>query len=277
MKKRQDASWEGESPASCRSSSKDEEKEIVSALRPKPAAEPMIRRKPVRSGEESPGANGSDRGVEPELSFSTREVESRKPDGSVEPARPEVYNFRFSAGKSVREKLERLAEVLGIEGAARNMAELIEKALDIALEKKDPRKKLERRRKREATRSKTSPDEATGERKRETPAREGSKRSRYVPSSVRERVLERAGYQCEYTGPGGVRCMARTRLEVDHIEPLGKAGSLGEDNLQILCRGHNLLAADREFGAAFMRGRTERARIEGPGSKQRGGGVKDTG
>ncbi len=39
--------------------------------------------------------------------------------------------------------------------------------------------------------------------------------SRYVSSSVRERRLERAGYQCEFRGPEGVRCTARVGLEID--------------------------------------------------------------
>ena len=40
-------------------------------------------------------------------------------------------------------------------------------------------------------------------------------------NALRERLLERADYQCEYRGPGGVRCTARTRLEVGHIDPIG--------------------------------------------------------
>ncbi len=163
-----------------------------------------------------------------------------------------VYNIRFSAGKSLKQKLERFAEVLGIDCAARRMPEIFEKALDLALEKKDPKQKLERRRKRQAARSKTRLDEAAGAKKRE--ARAGS---RYTPSSVRERLFERAGYQCEFRGPGGVRCTARTRLEVDHIHPVGKGGSCGEENLRVFCRGHNLLAAAREFGEEFMRGKIE--------------------
>ncbi len=159
------------------------------------------------------------------------------------------------------------------------MPEIFEKALDLALEKKDPMKKLERRRKRQASRPKTrldeaSPpktrlDEAAGAKKREE--RAGSRAfqaplgaqasrlhlSRYIPSSVHERLFERAGYQCEFRGPGGVRCTARTRLEVDHIDPFGKGGSCDEENLRVFCRGHNLLAAKREFGEEFMRGKIE--------------------
>ncbi len=165
------------------------------------------------------------------------------------------------------------------------MPEILEKALDLALEKKDPKKKLERRRKRQAARSKTRldevsppkthPDEAAGVKKCEArvesrvfqaPLGAQASRlhlSRYSPSSVRERLLERAGYQCEFRGQGGVRCTARTRLEVDHIDPIGKGASCGEENLRVFCRGHNLLAAAREFGEEFMRGK-----IEGRKSKQ---------
>ncbi len=82
---------------------------------------------------------------------------------------------------------------------------------------------------------------------------------------MRERRLECAGYQCEYTGPDGVRCTARVGLEIDHINPHGKGGSSNEENLRVLCRGHNLLCAEWEFGEEFMRGK-----IEGRQGKQSG-------
>ncbi len=249
---------------------KEEVKEIVAAICPKPAAKPTIRRKLVRSREESPErrSDSAESVQPPERPVSRGESESRKPAGSIEAARPDVYNIRFSAGKSLKQKLERFAEVLGIDCAARCMPEIFEKALDLALEKMDPKQKLERRKKREAARSKTRPDEASPLKSRLEEAAGAKKRearagSRYLPSSVREHLLERAGYQCEFRGPGGVRCTARTRLEVDHIDPVGKGGSRGEENLRVFCRGHNLLCAEREFGEEFMRGK-----IEGRKSKQ---------
>ncbi len=259
---------------------KEEVKEIVAALRPKPAAEPMIRRKPAARSLESPQrpSDGAAEPVQLERPFSRVESESPKLVGNIEVASPGVYNFRFSAGKEFKEKFERLAEVLGIEGAVRRMPEILEKALDLALEKKDPKKKLQRREKREATRSKTPLDEAglktpLDEAGLKTPLdeagvakrREGHERSRYTPSSVRERRMDDAGYQCEYTGPDGVRCTARVGLEIDHIVPHAKGGSSGEENLRVLCRGHNLLLAEREFGEEFMRGK-----IEGRKSEPRG-------
>ena len=94
---------------------------------------------------------------------------------------------------------------------------------------------------------------------RVSPASSPEKGSRYIPSPVRERVLERAGYQCEWTGTGGVRCSARAGLEIDHIRSYAKGGGRNEANLRVLCQAHNLFSAGREFGEAFMRGKIERA------------------
>jgi hypothetical protein len=71
----------------------------------------------------------------------------------LQPATPEQFNFRFIAGREFKEKLERLAEVLGVENRAAHMADFLEKAMDIALDKKDPKRRLERRRERQAKRA----------------------------------------------------------------------------------------------------------------------------
>ncbi len=161
---------------------KEEVKEIVAAICPKPVAEPSIRRKPVRSGESPQRRSDSAESVQsPERPFSGGESESRKPAGSIEVACADFVNIRFAARKSMKEKLVRFAEVLGIDGATRHMPELFEKALDLALEKIDPKQKLERRRKREAARSKTRLDEEAARskthpdeaKKREAPRCEG--------------------------------------------------------------------------------------------------------
>ena len=128
------------------------------------------------------------------------------------------YNFIFSADKAFKEKLSRLAEVLGVNNAEKNMREVIEKALDLALDRKDPKKKLEQGSRREKLM----------ERKKSCPAENNSdpskNRSRYIPSEVRERVLERASYRCEFRGPKGYRCTQRTGLEIDHKDPFARGG-----------------------------------------------------
>ena len=77
----------------------------------------------------------------------------------------------------------------------KNMAEVFDKAMDISLEKKDPKKKLERRLERQRKRSTPSsgsrPDEIRPEGSPNKAERE--EKSRYIPSEVRERVLAKAG------------------------------------------------------------------------------------
>jgi len=64
----------------------------------------------------------------------------------------------------------------------------------LALEKKDPKRKLERRRKREARKKNSCPGEPRGKTDERKYVEQQEKRvpSRYIPSEVRERVLERA-------------------------------------------------------------------------------------
>jgi hypothetical protein len=182
---------------------------------------------------------------------------------SVEPARPDVFNFRFSADGSFKQKIERLAEVLGVHDCAGNLATVLESAIDVALDKKDPQKKSERRQKREEKKASRVESEGDGQdepRPDEAPSSTGSSQqtgpsaehSRYVSSEVRERVFEKAGYQCEFVGPRG-RCEQRTGLQVDHIHPFKKNGPTVETNLQCLCQAHNLWRAEQEYGEAFIR------------------------
>ena len=81
--------------------------------------------------------------------------------------------------------------------------------------------------------------------------------SGYVPSILREQVLEEAGYQCSYVSPTGRRCEARVALEIDHRKPRARGGSNDKENLRPMCRPHNQLEAEREFGREFMRAKRE--------------------
>jgi hypothetical protein len=155
---------------------------------------------------------------------------------------------------------KKLAEVLGVENPLKNMAEVFEKAMDISLEKKDPKKKLERRlekeRRRGAAPKKASPDEVVSD--GGAPSGSDNKvTSRYIPPEVHERVHARAMYQCEYRAQDGTRCSARTGLEIDHERPFAVFRSHDERYLRLLCRRHNRFQAERVYGAVFIRANIE--------------------
>jgi len=60
----------------------------------------------------------------------------------------------------------------------------------------------------------------------------------------------------------GKRCDQRGFLELHHEEPFGRGGPATVANILVICRSHNQLLAERDYGSAFMRHRIERAQSE---------------
>ena len=245
--------------------------EYLVALRPKPVFNPSIRKRPspvektkvAESKGQQEAMREREQSKPPCPSPFVEEAPRPRPTNSspnlLEPAQPDRFNFRFSADRNFKEKFERLAEVLGVENPLKHMAEILERAVDISLEKKDPKKKRERRLERErakaAPREPSRPDEIWIQ-----PERKDRAESRYIPTEVRERVFERAGYQCQYRSADGTRCSARTRLEIEHERPFAIYHSHEERYLRALCKRHNRFEADRVYGAEFIQNKIDEER-----------------
>jgi hypothetical protein len=112
----------------------------------------------------------------------------------------------------------------------------------------------------------TREHERTGTTKRRTVAstsRATQTHSRYVPRSVVREVYERDGNQCTFVSPNGRRCAARGFLELHHHDtPFARGGSATAANLRTVCRAHNALFAERDFGKAFMQSKLVEARSQ---------------
>ena len=220
--------------SACAGKTKREVEDYLVRLREKAPLTPSIRKRPEgRSCRESAG--GSTEGRREEKDDAPRPLAR----GRLEPARPRVYNVRFTVEKVSKEKLERLGEVLGIENSEGRMAEILARALDVALDRKDPQRRAARREKRK-------------ERKKKMETEGKGRPSRHVPVALRDRILKRGEYRCEYRGPDGRRCSQRTLLEVDHDPPWAMGTGHEEKNLRVLCRRHNQHSAERFFGSEFM-------------------------
>ncbi len=236
--------------ADCAGMTKREAEEYFVALRPKPVYAPSIRKAPSLTASPQPSRPQA----------ATPRPVPRASPSILEPARPEVFNFRFAADREFKEKFERLAEVLGVENPLQHMTEIMEQALDIALDKKDVKRKRARRLERKAKRS--------GERRQNEPRpdkicvrKEVEKaKFRYIPSEVRERVHERAGHQCEYRSEDGTQCRSRTGLEIEHKRPFALHRSHDERFLSLHFRPHNRLSAERVFGVLFIQEKIDASR-----------------
>jgi hypothetical protein len=245
--------------AECAGMTKREVEEHLVALRPKPVFTPSIRRTPSLAVElEGASPSAMPPASVPVVPPVPEAFRPRQSPSVLQPATLTRYNFRFAANKEFKEKFERLAEVLGVANPSQHMAEILERAVDLALDKKDLKRKLERRIERETKRRDVASEEKS--RPDEIFAREEYAASRYLASGVQERVHARAAYQCEFQGPDGTRCRARTRLEVEHERPFALYRSHDERYLRLYCRAHNRWSAERVYGVEFIQAKIAASR-----------------
>ncbi len=198
--------------------------------------------------------------------FSARPVSApestRKNESFLGPIEDVATEFKPAASQAVMRflanspelltKLERLAEVDNKRSLKESLLDLLDKAVSDSLDRRDPKKKLERREARQkakASKKVVTPSASKTEDKAKVPC---NKRTRYIPSKVRETVFSQANYQCEFVGASGQRCSQRTGLQLDHIQPFSRNGSNQTNNLRCLCGPHNLHEAKKQLGEEFI-------------------------
>ncbi|WP_413943222.1 HNH endonuclease [Bdellovibrio sp. HCB-162] len=70
-------------------------------------------------------------------------------------------------------------------------------------------------------------------------------RRKYMSVQIKRKLLKNARYCCEYVNPEtGAKCSSKYQLQIDHIHPWSLGGSDEIGNLRVLCRTHNIFAAD---------------------------------
>ena len=210
---------------------------FLASLQPKPVLPASIRQAPTAlqslelvscdaQSADSPQERGSN--PHPEQASAALSHEKSAKPSSLEPLGDKRYHLRFAFSGEQLRKLERLAELLGEANLCKNLATVVEKALDIALHAKDPAT---------CRRRKKAPDSAAA-----------ANRSRAIPTATRRLVFARGNYQCQFTAPDGIRCGQRSHLCIDHIFPFAQGGSNHLDNLQLLCWSHNNRKIEFDFG-----------------------------
>ena len=105
---------------------------------------------------------------------------------------------------------------------------------------------------------------AATSRPRQAPGR-ASDDPRHIPAAVKRAVWERDLGRCTFVSERGERCPAHSMLEFDHADPVARGGRSTVGNLRLRCRAHNQYAAERMFGAEFMKEKRERAQAS-PGA-----------
>jgi hypothetical protein len=86
-------------------------------------------------------------------------------------------------------------------------------------------------------------------------------RRRTVPAAVKREVWLRDGGRCQWPLVSGGVCGSTLRIEFDHSIAWARAGPSTADNVRLLCRMHNDLAARRTFGDDWMNQFTGKRRV----------------
>ena len=149
------------------------------------------------------------------------------------------HKVQFTASDELRRKLEHARDLMRHANADGDLAVVVERAVDLLLEKLQKRRLGKTRRPKPAP----QPDELAS-----------------VSRATRRAVFERDGERCAFIDAGGHRCTATAWLELDHVEPRARGGSDRPRNLRVLCRAHNQLYAEQTFGRQYVRDRIREAR-----------------
>jgi hypothetical protein len=148
----------------------------------------------------------------------------------VELLSPSRYKIQFTASGELRDKLERLQDLMDSDLAA-----VIEEAVTEKLERLEAKRFAE-------TKSPRKTLEQT----------DTSAKSRYVPAAVRRFVSRRDGNRCRFVSEAGRRCTERRGLQFHHEDPFGRGGDHDPHKISLMCERHNAHFAEREYGKEVM-------------------------
>ncbi|MBI5201572.1 MAG: HNH endonuclease, partial [Elusimicrobia bacterium] len=168
-------------------------------------------------------------------------VRQRNPD-AVQPVSGEDWRVSFIAGGGFVRNLESVKNLLARRFPQARLEDVLGATLELLLEKLDPARRSERRRRKRALRR--TPVEVRG-----------------IPRPLRDSVLERDGHRCTFETSAG-RCPVARYLEIDHIVPVAFGGPTTLENLRTLCRGHHVIVTELTFGEAYIERAIARRRQE---------------
>ncbi|HYO97433.1 MAG TPA: HNH endonuclease signature motif containing protein [Polyangiaceae bacterium] len=208
-----------------------------------------------------------------------RAPESPSRAGGIEPLSPARYRLQLTASEELKGKLERARDLMSHKNPSGDLALVLEQALDLLIAKLEKARfgsteRAQKRVARVAQRAEPRVDcrsergsalpqaavrgcaeadvehEAVGDSKLPARERAGSRgqRSRHVPNSTRREVLARDGARCTYVDAAGRRCESTAFLQLHHETPWAAGGDARPDNIRVLCRAHNRLRAELDFG-----------------------------
>jgi hypothetical protein len=175
-------------------------------------------------------------------------LEAPRQRASSAPLSPGRYKLELTAGQALHDKLDQLKQLLRHQVPDGDLARIVELAVDLLVDKTMKQRFAQ-------TRAPKQP------RSIKRVVRRRKLNSRYIPRAVVREVHERDAGQCTFVSSDGKRCSERGFLEFHHHDiPYAKGGEATAANIRLVCRVHNALFAERDFGRTLMRSKLLHAR-----------------
>lgn len=212
--------------------SKFEIEAVIARRFPRSESLAMVETLPPRTFEHAPGQVGGDQHAPGHV---------RKTVQEAAPISAQRFTLRFTFSKRAYDSLSRAQELLGHQIPSGDLAQVLERLIDLGVQQLEKRKF------------------AATDRPGHAPAGVSSD-PRYIPRHVKRAAWKRDNGQCTFVSVGGHRCTARKQLEFDHVQPVARGGQATVDGIRLRCRAHNQFAAECAFGKDFMDSKREAAR-----------------
>jgi hypothetical protein len=162
------------------------------------------------------------------------------------PLAPLRYRVEFTAGQEYAELLEEARNLLQHQIPDRDIARVHELAMAAFVEHLKRRRQGATKRPRRSATDGPAPVRVNEEASRDAASR------RYVPAEIRRAIWQRDAGRCTFADASGRRCHERAGLEVHHEQAFALGGPTTLENLRLMCRAHNGLHAERDFGRAHV-------------------------
>ncbi len=210
-------------------------RELVAALRPRPAPMDLLRRLPQPRSTPPAAVSAAPAPVPPAPAEpavpAPAPMPPARPAPRVEPISTELRVLRVTVGRAFVADLEAVRAALSHQIPDGNLEQVLHACLRHMM------RACERRRRGAGRARATSREPA-----------ERDTGSRYVPASVRDEVWRRDEGRCTFVGTDGHRCGSTYKLELHHIRAFAKGGSPTVSNLTLTCAVHNKWLAEKDYG-----------------------------
>ena len=170
---------------------------------------------------------------------------------SAQPLTGELARLHITVSKRFLQKVDAARAALSHSAPGATTERILETGLDLILNRHAARRGIVQKPRN------LQKKRQNGQRPRTRPS---APNSRAIPTAVKREVWRRDGGRCQWPLESGGICASTLRVEFDHSILRAFGGPATVENIRLLCRVHNDLAARRVFGDAWMNRFTRKRR-----------------